>query len=102
MIQLAEAYVERKVLTSFIKAIANAEPELQQTLRPLRNLYALSTLEKNKGWFLEQGYFHSSKSKAIRKSVDKLCGEVRLNAGDLVAAFGIPEKCLGNIGKAEY
>ena len=99
MLQLAEAYVERKVLTSFVKAIDKADSDMQYILRPLRSLYALSTIEKHRGWYMEQGYFHSAKSKAIRKAVDRLCAEVRLNASDLVAAFGIPEKCLGNIGK---
>lgn len=100
LISLAHAYIERKVLTSFIKVIEKTDADLQQDLLPLKNLYALSTIEQHKGWYQEQGYFHDNKSKAIRKAVDRLCAEVRINAGDLVKAFGVPERCLGEIGKS--
>ena len=99
MLQLADAYVERKVLTAFVKALDKMDPESKAFLTPVKDLYALSTLEKNRGWFLEQGYFHPNKSKAIRKAVNRLCSDLRCEADELVAAFGVPDKCLGDIGK---
>jgi len=102
MLKLANAYVERKVLTSFVKAIPDAPQELQASLRLLCNLYALDTIQKNKGWFLEKEYLQPVKTKAIRRLVERLCGEVREQAGELVEAFGVPERSLGKIGVKDY
>jgi len=60
----------------------------------MRNLFALSLLETHKGWYLEDGYMESAKTKAIRKLVNQLCWEIRKDAVPLVEAFGIPESCL--------
>ena len=54
-------------------------------------------MEKNKGWYLENGYMEGVKTKAVRKMVDKLCAEVRQEAVPLVDAFGIPSSCLAPI-----
>ena len=58
------------------------------------SLYALSTIEEHKGWYLENGYMESHKTKAIRRMVDRLCKEVRQEAEVLVDGFAIPEGCL--------
>ncbi|MEJ0033838.1 MAG: acyl-CoA dehydrogenase [Bacteroidota bacterium] len=68
-------------------------------LRKLCNLFALSQIDKNKGWYLEQGYMEGSKTKAIRKLMNQLCWEIREEAVPLVEAFRIPESCLGPIAK---
>ena len=57
-------------------------------------LYALSTIEKNKGWYLENEYLAGNKTKAIRRLVDKLCADLREDADALVNAFGIPEELI--------
>ena len=80
----------------FSTAIENCEdPALVTVLTQLCDLYALHRIHLDRGWFLEQGYLEGNKSKAIRKLVNKLCAEVRLQAVPLVDAFGIPEACLG-------
>ena len=63
-------------------------------LKKLCTLYALSTIQEHKGWYLEQDYFQGVKTKAIRKVVDKLCKEIRLDADALVDAFAIPKNSL--------
>ena len=60
----------------------------------LCQLYALSTIEQHKGWYLEQDYMKGVKTKAIRREVDQLCKEVREHALDFVQAFEIPDSCL--------
>lgn len=57
-------------------------------------LYALHEIRKDASWYLEQGYLGSTKSKAIRQRVERLCTEFRPHIGILVAGFGIPEHCL--------
>jgi acyl-CoA oxidase len=57
-------------------------------------LYALSQIERNKGWYLEDGYMEGVKTKAIRKIVNQLCWEIRPDSVSLVEAFDIPKSCL--------
>ncbi len=96
MMTLAEAYIERIVLESFVEVIKNVEDKsLKKPLKMMCDLYALSTIEKHKGWYLEDGYMEGNKTKAIRKMVDKLCKNLRGEAGFLVDAFAIPDQVLG-------
>lgn len=95
LLTLAHAHVERSILEVFIKGIKDCNDEtLCKPLTKLCVLFALSHLEKHKGWYLESGYFEPVKTKAIRKQVSKLCYEVRQIAVDLVDAFDIPDSCL--------
>lgn len=57
-------------------------------------LFALSTIDDNKAWYLENNYLETVKTVAIRKTVNQLCWDIRLDAVALVDAFGIPESCL--------
>lgn len=95
LLELAQAYVEMITLEKFHEVIdANQEGDLGTTLQKVCNLYALSTIEEHKGWYLENGYMDGSKTKAIRRVTDKLCREVREQAAPLVEAFAIPESCI--------
>ncbi|MEO1712894.1 MAG: acyl-CoA dehydrogenase, partial [Bacteroidota bacterium] len=91
LLKLAEAYIERVVLEEFLKSNEKADSQIAPQLEQLAQLYALSTIEADKGWFLETGFISSDKSKAIRREVDRLCGEIRVYAGNLVEGYGIPE-----------
>ena len=95
LIETARAHVESFVAEQFADGIdACTDAELRRVLEPLFQLYSLWRLESDRGWFLEHGYLEGSKAKAIRKLVNKLCGEVRTQAVPLVDAFGVPEACL--------
>ncbi|MCD0464875.1 acyl-CoA dehydrogenase [Flavobacterium sp. ENC] len=95
MIDVAQAYLERIVLEQFQAAIKTVEDENSKViLTKLYQLYALSQIEKNKGWYLEDGYMEAVKTKAIRKMVNQLCWDIRPDAVSLVNAFDIPESCL--------
>ena len=96
MIELAKAYVERLVLRNFIEKLdALDNSQEKDALRKMYNLYALSTIQENKGWYLESDYMDGTKSKAIRKMVEKLCGEIRNDDLAYVAVFDIPDELLG-------
>lgn len=56
----------------------------------LGTLYALHEIRQDAEWYLEQGYLGSTKSKAIRQRVERLCTELRPHIGVLVDGFGIP------------
>lgn len=95
LVNVGQSYIERKVLEQFQLAVESTRNEACKTaLQQLCQLYALHTIEQNKGWYLEQGYMDGMKTKAIRKMVNQLCWETRQNAIGLTDAFGIPESCL--------
>ena len=95
MIDVAQAYLERIVLEQFQEAIKTVEDEKsKEILTKLYQLYALSQIEKNKAWYLEDGYMEAVKTKAVRKIVNQLCWDIRPDAVALVNAFDIPESCL--------
>jgi acyl-CoA oxidase len=95
MIDVAQAYLERIILEQFqivIESVKNKN--VKEILSKLCQLYALAQIEKNKGWYLEDGYMEAVKTKAIRKMVNQLCWDIRPDAVSLVNAFDIPESCL--------
>ena len=91
----ATAHVERIVLER-VAAVIDTQRDrgASLVLDRLSDLYALWTLDQHRGWFLEQGLFAPSKTRAIHGQVNRLCGELRPLANDLVEAFGIPEPLL--------
>lgn len=96
MIDVAQAYIDRVVLEQFQAGISTvADRECKIALISLARLYALSQIEENKAWYLEDGYMEAVKTKAIRKMVNQLCWEIREQAVPLVKAFSIPDSCLG-------
>ena len=105
MIEAAEAYVEQLVLEASLARVDERRPpspgeagspdDLTAVLDKTIILYALHTIEQHRGWYLESDYISGQKSKAIRKLVDKLCAELRPEAGALVDGFGIPDRLLG-------
>ena len=95
LIETGTAYIEHIILREFRNAIETVTDEgCRSALKRLCDVYALSKLEEHKGWYLEQGYMEGVKTKAIRKTLNQLCWEVRQDAVPLVDAFGIPESCL--------
>ena len=93
---LALAYVERLTFERFCDSVKAQEDEgLREVLGLLRTLYGLHAIERDKGWFFEYEFLTPQKSKAIRREVDRLCGELRPHAAGLVDAFGIPREVLG-------
>ena len=90
MVDMAKAYVERLVLEQFIANVKTADKSIQAPLRLLERLYALSMIEQNKAWYLENGYIEGRKAVYISRAVDDLCLEARDHCIDLVDAFGIP------------
>ncbi len=95
LVQVGFAYIERIVLEKFIEQVENtSDKNCQSILKKLCALFALSQIDKNKGWYLEQGYMSGAKTKAIRKLLNQLCWDVRQEAVPLVDAFAIPASCL--------
>ena len=95
LLTVGKAYMDKIMLEQFIKAVQAAEGKsFAKILHKLCALFALTIIEENKGWYLEQGYLEGVKTKAIRKMVNQLCWEIRKDAVPLVSAFDIPDSCL--------
>jgi acyl-CoA oxidase len=95
LIDVSQAYIERIVLEQFQVAVQSiTDKNCKEILSKLSQLYALSHIERNKGWYLEDGYMEGVKTKAVRKMVNQLCWEIRPDAVSLVEAFDIPKTCL--------
>ncbi len=95
VVAAARAHVERLVLEAYVdKVAALPEGALRDTLNLLCDLHALSSIEADRGWFMEHGRLSVQRSKAITREVGELCRRVRPIAGDLVAAFGVPPELL--------
>lgn len=96
LVNVGHAYIERIILEQFIAQVERTkDKDCKAVLKKLCDLFALSQIEKNKGWYLEHDYMEGVKTKAIRKLINKLCWEIRQEAVPLVDAFNIPESCLG-------
>ena len=95
VIGAARAHVERRVLDAFVDKVATLEDgDTKVALNLLCDLFALSTIEADRAWFMEHGRLSSQRSKAITREVNGLCRKVRPLAVDLVDAFGVPPEML--------
>jgi acyl-CoA oxidase len=95
LIDVSQAYIELIILEQFQVAVQSiTDKNCKDILSKLSQLYALSQIERNKGWYLEDGYMEGVKTKAVRKMVNQLCWEIRPDAVSLVEAFDIPKTCL--------
>jgi acyl-CoA oxidase len=99
VLEAARAHVDRLILEAFVAAVDRCEEDspLRATLSSLCDLYALSTIEAERGWYFEHSRMTAQQSKAITRAVNRLCGELREQALPLVDAFAIPESLLGPI-----
>jgi len=99
----AHAHVDREILEAFADAAQDRrDGELARALATLCDLYALSEIEADRGFFQEHGRLTGPRCKAITREVNRLCNEVRAMAGPLVDAFGIPDGLLASpIGARE-
>jgi acyl-CoA oxidase len=92
----ARVHIDRVVLESFVEAIDRCgDVGSASLLNKLCDLHALSTIERDRAWFLEHGRLSAPRSKAIIAAVNSLCDELRQHAGVLVDAFGIPDEAVG-------
>ncbi len=95
VIAAANAHVERLVLEAFVtKTRALPDGDQKVALGLLCDLFALSTIEADRAWFMEHGRLTVQRSKAISREIGSLCRKVRPLAVDLVDAWGVPVEML--------
>jgi acyl-CoA oxidase len=95
VLRAAETHVDRIVLEAFVAGIERtADPAAKALLSRVCDLYALSTIEADKGWFLEHGRLTPTRAKALTAAVNDLLKELRPHLRTLVDGFAIPEAWL--------
>jgi acyl-CoA oxidase len=92
---MARAHVERTVLEAFATSVESSGPEVRPALERLCDLYALSTVEADRAWFLEHGRLSTERSKAITAMVARLCEQLAPLAEAFTDGFAIPEELMG-------
>ncbi|MBM2614355.1 acyl-CoA dehydrogenase family protein [Actinoplanes sp. LDG1-06] len=91
----AQAHIDRIVLEAFVAAIdRTADDEARALLSKVCDLYALTTIEAHKGWYLEHGRISPARSKAVTGMVNDLLRQLRPHMPTLVDAFAIPDEWL--------
>ena len=95
VIGCAWAHVERLVLEAFVEKLESMEEgPNREALNLLCDLYALSAIEADRGWFMEHGRLSNARSKAVTAMVNELCRRIRPICDQLVDAFDIPQQML--------
>lgn len=89
----AQAHIDRVILEAFVAGIDACEDEEARTiLNMVCDLYALSTIEEDKAWFIEHRYISTERAKAVTRGINERCRSLRPYAELLVNGFGIPEQ----------
>lgn len=93
---LSKAHCEEKIYRCLRNVTESCPPGWdRKVLEQILSLFALSRIEDDRAWFLEQGYVNARQSKSIRREVLQLSSELAQEAEMLVKAFEIPQKLLG-------
>ncbi len=87
----AQAHIDRVVLEAFVAGVdRTTDPDAQALLEAVLDLYALTVIEANKGWFMEHGQLTPARGKLVTATVNALLKQLRPHMVTLVDAFGIP------------
>jgi acyl-CoA oxidase len=79
------------VLEAFVAGIERTtDPDAAALLGALCDLHALTTIEADKGWFLEHGRLTPARAKLLTATVNALLVQLRPHMVTLVDAFAIP------------
>jgi acyl-CoA oxidase len=96
LLRAARSHLDGLVLDAFVRGIDTCvDPSARALMERVCDLYALSLIEEDKGWFLEHGRISAARAKAVTAEVNRLCQQLRPHARALVDAFGIPEAWIG-------
>lgn len=89
IVELGRAYADLLAWRALDDAIGHAgDPDNAAVLTTVRNLYALSTIERELAWYVLNGRMSVTRAKAVSSSVDRLCAKLRPVAQDLVDSWG--------------
>lgn len=95
----ARAHIDRQILEAFNRGVEACEHEGNRiALDKLCDLYAMTEIERHRGWYQEHGRISSTRSKAVIRNVNKLCSELRPDVGAFATALRVPDAVLPKFG----
>jgi acyl-CoA oxidase len=93
----ASTHIDRLLLESFAAGIERCtDPAAKALLNQVCDLFALSTIEADRAWFLEHDRLTTTSTRAVTRAVNDLCRRLRPHAVSLVDAFAIPDQLLAS------
>ena len=91
----ARAHIDRCILEDALESMEQMpDGEAKDLMAKVLSLYALSSIEDDKAWFLEHGRLNTVRSRAVTSAVNDLCKELRPHVHTLVDGMGIPEELI--------
>ncbi|WP_018156945.1 acyl-CoA dehydrogenase [Demetria terragena] len=88
----ARTHIDRVVFEAFAEAVDGMDQgPARALLDQVCSLYALSSIEADRAWFLEHGRINTTRSRAITTQVNDLCQALRPHVDVLVDGMGVPE-----------
>ena len=95
LLAAARAHIDTVLLDAFVHGIEKLpEGPERDLLIGLCDLFALSTIEAERGLDLRTRPADRDRSKAVVAAVNELCARLRPHARTLVDAFGVPDEAL--------
>jgi acyl-CoA oxidase len=95
VVDVGRAHMATILLEAFQRAVrACPEGPTRVALKQMCDLFALTEIEREKGFYQEHGRLSGPRCKAVSRQVGELCDRVRAQAGAYVDAFGIPDAVL--------
>lgn len=89
LIKASKSHAQLLQWESFTDALDEVkDPETQKIMTWMRDLFALSTIEQDLGWFIEYGRISQQRARTLREYTNRLAARLRPHAQDLVDAFG--------------
>jgi acyl-CoA oxidase len=96
VLRTSQVHIDRVVLEAFVAGIERTtDAGARALLERVCDLYALTTIEADRAWFLEHGRLTPNRSKALTATVNALLKDLRPHLVTLVDAFAIPEDWKG-------
>ena len=92
----AQAHIDRVTLEAFTAGIARCEnEEAAELLRDVCSLYALTSIERDRAWFMEHNRISDDRGKAVQREVNSLLAKLRPHTLTLIEGLGVPPESLG-------
>jgi acyl-CoA oxidase len=95
VVDVGRAHIATVLLEAFQRAVDECpDGPARAALKQMCDLFALTEIEREKGFYQEHARLSGPRCKAISRQVGELCDRVRAQAGAYVDAFGIPDAIL--------
>lgn len=95
VLESARAYVEEFILTEATAAWQSMpKGPSRDLLDKVIDLYALSSIEADRAWFIEHGRLTEKRSRLVTATVNDLCQALRPEVDTLTRALGVPEQLI--------